>query len=986
MDGLQTLTGLLTLNLRGNQISSIPPWIKHCLVSLKTLNLAENRINSLHQLLRLRGLDSLTSFSFHGNPAVEDLVMTASSDNNDSESELSRPLDAQFQQDIEMDHMLRKLHQRETELGKLERANLELVRGLDTQYRMVRAAQEDQETHLSKINRLEQELRAKNAMLASQTDELARACLKHYELEQELAFHKIDNKLAQFLLGPRPRVNQSDLQKIEATGDHPYVGRCRTRWAPEGQTSVIAGKSPEEEQRTGGPLQSLFKPASLDGQLTRAGSGCAQRVVIHPNNLLPSPKFFSSLDVEQRTVNQFQHAGRPNSLPLRPTTTDSGIAGSIASPAPVERPKMSSPIGNLSSSLEEVERLTKSIVERTTLAPLSPQTERRRQLTEKALFELKNQLINSIPDPSTNTTETTSTATSPDFKLLSRIARLESELSVARGQRPVGPPQDGNVCATKSHLSNTKLGQTHAVTSPPSGFKAVPAPDSLLLSTGPSILKTHLRDSIEEPSPSVPFTTPLGDGSDPIGSCGTRPADVLPVAHPVVDRNVNASRELISQSTFVSQNSPSMHYSASSSTPSSRTTGTGRSIETAQYKSDVCVAGALTQRVQSAAGQGDAWIGSRQPASTASCMKQRGSESRQPGVGNTMPLNSASHTSLASTENNEIEDDHLEPRSAMHRGQLDPHAEDSTRYPDYDDGYTDGMDVMARMHRSNSHSRSKRRPPEVTSGDEGKLTVNQTRVSLTRTSASGTSGYGDAVGNKQRRKLLRSLSTTKAPRQRPPQCWRNRTVDSTVGCTMGVQADQFLDMVDDPVRSRSYNRTGAPNDVVSSRGTVRSIGDTLTNVTRPSPNGDDEDNSFDAPPSPKHSRPHRLRPHGQTQRKQRSHSRHLSSTRESRNNPAPGGHPYEPVRRSLPCHITDWNAIHPRRPPARGRSLEGHRHTDSPEPRTLSRHRSPQSRRMNNMYEHDPPSMETAALQNLTNELSELRHGLKRSREANSGK
>ncbi|TGZ50387.1 hypothetical protein CRM22_010790 [Opisthorchis felineus] len=1145
MDGLQTLTGLLTLNLRGNQISSIPFWIKQCLVSLKTLNLADNRINSLHQLLRLRGLDSLTSLSFHGNPAVEDLVMTASSDNN-SESELSRQLDAQIQQDsrsliyrlftlfhlrtlarldgepvkpeeirkaierfsqVETDHMLRKLQQRETDLDKLERANLELVRGLDTQYRMARAAQADQEMHLSKINRLEQELQAKDAMLASQTDELARACLKHYELEQELAFHKIDNKFAQFLLGPRPQVNQSDLQKVEATGDHPYVGRCRTRWAPQGQTSVTEEKAAEEERHTGGPLQSLFKPASLDSHLMRAGSGCAQRVVIRPNNLLPSPKFFSSLDMPrpdvELAVNRFQVAGRPNSLPLRPMATDSGIAVSIASPAPVERPQISSPTGNLSSSLEEVERLTKSIVERATLAPLSPQTERTRQLTEKALSELKSHIINSIRGP-TNSTETTSTATSPDFKLLSRIARLESELSVARGHRPVGLPQNGNVSPTKSHLSNTKLGQTHAVTSPPSGFKTVPAPDSLLLPTRPSVLKVHQRDSTEEPSPSIPFTTPLGDGSDPVRSYGTHPADV-PVALPVVDRNVDPSRELISQSTFVSQNSPSMHYSASSSTPSSRTTGTGRSIETAQYKSDVCVAGALTQRVQSATDKGDAWIGSRQPASdrgaqTASCMKQRNSESRQPGVGDTLPANSASQTSLASTENNEAEDDHMEPRSTMHRRQRNPHAEDSTRYPDYDDGYSDRRDAMTRMHRSNAYSRSKHRPPEVTSADEEKLTevrrsANQARDSLTRTSASGTSGYGGGI-SKHRRKLLRSLSTTKAPKQRPPQCWRNRTVDSTDGCTMGAQAGQLLDMiimfrkvcaseltkmradlarmqncfpriagsslehsassiwyaeqppeqVDDPVRSRSYNRTGAPNDVVSSRGTVRSIGDTLTNVTRPSPNGDDEDNSFDAPPSPKHSRPHRLRSHGQTQRQQsgsrhrrllpstsepdepldwtstqrnyrnntgsrdgtpyfdhwpsdpaeydrneyisrtKAHSRHLSSTRESRNNPAPSGHPYEPVRRSLPCHITDWNAMRPRLPSARGRSLEGHRHSHSPEPRTLSRHRSPHSRRMNNVYDHDPPSVETAALQNLTNELLELRHGLKRTREANSGK
>ncbi|KAM3186702.1 hypothetical protein ACTXT7_003780 [Hymenolepis weldensis] len=47
----------------------------------------------------------------------------------------------------------------------------------------------------AKLEEMRRELAAKDELLRAKSDELLRACLKHYEIEQELAFYKIDQKL-----------------------------------------------------------------------------------------------------------------------------------------------------------------------------------------------------------------------------------------------------------------------------------------------------------------------------------------------------------------------------------------------------------------------------------------------------------------------------------------------------------------------------------------------------------------------------------------------------------------------------------------------------------------------------------------------------------------------------------------------------------------------------------------------------------------------
>ncbi|KAF5400659.1 hypothetical protein PHET_05509 [Paragonimus heterotremus] len=242
----------------------------------------------LHQLIRLRGLTNLTVFAFRDNPAVDQLVLTLSSGESD---ESNRQLRAPAQHDsysvyrlytlfilrtlvllddqpvtttelqlanerfgqVELSNLTRKLRRRENCLMKLQRANTELARGLDSRTQSVKVARAQQSAQEVEICKLEQELCMKDELLQSKTDELARACLKHYELERELAFHKIDSKLASALLGPPPKSEWGCMEKVQSTGEHPYLGRCRSRHllsnVPSRQ-SLIPEFPPDEQCNT----------------------------------------------------------------------------------------------------------------------------------------------------------------------------------------------------------------------------------------------------------------------------------------------------------------------------------------------------------------------------------------------------------------------------------------------------------------------------------------------------------------------------------------------------------------------------------------------------------------------------------------------------------------------------------------------------------------------------------------------------------------
>ncbi|KTG44236.1 hypothetical protein cypCar_00020074 [Cyprinus carpio] len=60
--------------------------------------------------------------------------------------------------------------------------------------------------------------------LKQKTVELTRACQKHYELEQELAFHKIDAKFE-----PLPFYPDTEVEVKNISSESPYIGKSRQK-------------------------------------------------------------------------------------------------------------------------------------------------------------------------------------------------------------------------------------------------------------------------------------------------------------------------------------------------------------------------------------------------------------------------------------------------------------------------------------------------------------------------------------------------------------------------------------------------------------------------------------------------------------------------------------------------------------------------------------------------------------------------------------
>ncbi|KAF6776289.1 hypothetical protein AHF37_03897 [Paragonimus kellicotti] len=168
---------------------------------IKTLLLSDNKIETLHQLIRLRDLTNLTVFAFRGNPAVDQLVLTVSSGESDESNRQLRPpaqhdshsvyrlytlfilrtlvlLDDQpvtttelqlanerFGQ-VELSNLTRKLRRRENCLMKLQRANTELARGLDSRTQSIKVARAQQSVQEVEISKLEQELCMKDELVS----------------------------------------------------------------------------------------------------------------------------------------------------------------------------------------------------------------------------------------------------------------------------------------------------------------------------------------------------------------------------------------------------------------------------------------------------------------------------------------------------------------------------------------------------------------------------------------------------------------------------------------------------------------------------------------------------------------------------------------------------------------------------------------------------------------------------------------------------
>ncbi|CAH8484565.1 unnamed protein product [Schistosoma bovis] len=266
LNGIQSLSNLLVLKVNNNQITSIPKWLPKRLPKLKTIHFHYNQIDTLHQITYLRSLSNLTVFTFEGNPAVNQLIINTNNSSSSDEAAVRNTIekfDAQslcrifiifhlcslilldnrevlpferqvaeqrFSQ-VEISRYLNKLNMYESQLKEVETKNSLLKKDLSHEQSQLSETLHKRKLENDLISHLEEELHAKDKLLHLKSEELARACLKHFELEQQLAFHKIDEKLG--LVGSclsKPRRNSSYVHQVPDTGDQPYLGKCMFKY------------------------------------------------------------------------------------------------------------------------------------------------------------------------------------------------------------------------------------------------------------------------------------------------------------------------------------------------------------------------------------------------------------------------------------------------------------------------------------------------------------------------------------------------------------------------------------------------------------------------------------------------------------------------------------------------------------------------------------------------------------------------------------
>ncbi|KAJ6652858.1 hypothetical protein lerEdw1_010576 [Lerista edwardsae] len=260
IEGIEHLHNLQKLNLAGNEIEHIPAWMGKKLRSLRTLNLRRNKISSLHEVSKLKSLKDLSSLFLAENPVVNlphyrlytifhlrslEELDGRTVTNCDREEALER-----FNLE-EIENLEKDLEKTLKEMEDLKTNQCALLEQLQQEEDLNKSMRQKQLQQEQSSKDLETELATKNELLKQKTLELTRACQKQYELEQELAFYKIDAKFEP--LGYYP---VEDVELNDVPGESPYIGKARYKrnmfavegYIPSKAQQMQAGNVQQETQ------------------------------------------------------------------------------------------------------------------------------------------------------------------------------------------------------------------------------------------------------------------------------------------------------------------------------------------------------------------------------------------------------------------------------------------------------------------------------------------------------------------------------------------------------------------------------------------------------------------------------------------------------------------------------------------------------------------------------------------------------------------
>uniref|UniRef100_A0A8B9TF39 Centriolin n=1 Tax=Anas platyrhynchos TaxID=8839 RepID=A0A8B9TF39_ANAPL len=251
IEGIEHMHNLQKMNLAGNEIEHIPVWLGKKLRSLRILNLKQNKVSSLHDIAKLKPLQDLTSLCLADNPvaslphyrlytifhlrALEKLDGQTVT-NNDRQEALTR-----FNLE-EIEKLERELENTVKEMENLKLNQSKVLEQLHHQDEVNKSLKEKTLQQKRSYEDLQRDVDTKNELLKQKTMELTRACQKQYELEQELAFYKIDAKFEPLSYFP-----SEDIELDNVPGESPYIGKARYKRNMFLREGYIANKAQQIE-------------------------------------------------------------------------------------------------------------------------------------------------------------------------------------------------------------------------------------------------------------------------------------------------------------------------------------------------------------------------------------------------------------------------------------------------------------------------------------------------------------------------------------------------------------------------------------------------------------------------------------------------------------------------------------------------------------------------------------------------------------------
>ncbi|KAM9595844.1 centriolin isoform 4-T6 [Morphnus guianensis] len=251
IEGIEHMQNLQKLNLAGNEIEHIPVWVGKKLRSLRILNLKQNKISSLHDIAKLKPLQDLTSLFLADNPVVSlphyrlyTIFCLRALENLDGQPVTNHDRQEALERFNleEIEKLERELENTVKEMENLKLNQSKVLEQLRHQDEVNKSLKEKTLQQKQSYEDLQRDLDTKNELLRQKTMELTRACQKQYELEQELAFYKIDAKFEPLNYFP-----SEDVELDNVPGESPYIGKARYKRNTFVREGYIANKAQQME-------------------------------------------------------------------------------------------------------------------------------------------------------------------------------------------------------------------------------------------------------------------------------------------------------------------------------------------------------------------------------------------------------------------------------------------------------------------------------------------------------------------------------------------------------------------------------------------------------------------------------------------------------------------------------------------------------------------------------------------------------------------